>query len=107
MTIIAPNKKNKTISLMLYLSIIFFFTLLGYGIYLYNKNVNLRHEISRLSILSSKKEAEIVNLEAKAANIIQASSLDSIALKYGLGKDLAPKYLEVQLSAVWQDLDIH
>jgi len=95
MTIIQPNKESGKINLATYLLITISVISAGWGVFVYNKLVNLRHEIEDQNI--SLRNSEVLNAELKnnIYNIVDANSLETFAQERALVLDNNPTYIRL------------
>ena len=93
MTIIQPNKNNKSNPLILIAMATAILSVV-WGVFLYNELVDTRHEVQKQT--NSVQEAEVKNAELKnnLYNVIDANNLEILAKEQPLILENNPRYIK-------------
>lgn len=92
MTVIRPNKKNKTLRLAIRLGLVSIMFLI-FNVYVYSGTVDIKHEISEVSKNIEQMRADNADLKNEFYSITDQENLDLLAKERGLIKDKSPKWV--------------
>lgn len=95
MTIIQPNKTGSYTNIVLAILAGVLTVFSVWLVVLYNRSVNLNHNISDLKAQIKNTETETAELKDRIFTILDTQALSRIAETEGLVKENSPRYLEV------------
>lgn len=92
MTVIRPNKKNRTARLAIRLGLVSILFLI-LNISVYSGTVDVKHEISEISKNVEQMRANNADLKNEFYSLTGQENLDRLAAERGLVKDKNPKWV--------------